>query len=213
MTTPALRHFLEHALEVHAPDLADAFPACYDWQRMCGDVPAMVERLSEGRVDAADRAFAQRVVAQADVVFRTAHVVGLAVICAADDDSPDPEDALERLGEGADDEAEERFDQLVGDVLEPAEAFFADPTATLDARGVEVHRLHAIAWPHAAEYVTRLDALFTRDEAPGGGEAASAASDAAEEATAGVLLGVARLAVLLAGMRWMAAAPDDALPG
>ena len=54
MTTSALQNFLEHALEVHAPAMEHSFPGCFDWARLCRDVPALVERASDGRFDALD---------------------------------------------------------------------------------------------------------------------------------------------------------------
>ncbi len=137
MTTPALRHFLEHALEAHAPGVSDALPACYDWQRLCRDVPAMVERVSKGRFEAADRADAKHVQALADIVFRTAYVVAIAVLCAADEDTPDPEGTLADLGQPPDEEVECRFDRLVAVDLDCAGGFVSAYTVYLH------HRLRA----------------------------------------------------------------------
>lgn len=201
MTTSALLHFIEHALEEQAPRLEDSFPHCFDWQRLCEDAPAMAEQMSAGsddEFDATDSILAHRLQDEADAMFRTAHTVGLAVMCAADDRTADPEDAMERFGHLPEDEVEEHFEQLVVEVLGPAEAFFADPEVVLDERAVEVHRLHALAWPHVAEYIARLDVLFeVQDEEEAG-------KPLLPESTHGVLMALARVAVLLAALRWMA---------
>ncbi len=199
MSTSALQHFLEHALEVHAPVLERSFPGCFDWARMCRDAPALVERASEGRFDASDSGASHHLQEQADAVFRTAHTIALGVFCAADDDTVDPEDVLDRFDRPPEDEVEERFEVLVSEVLGPAEAFLVDPEVMVDERGVEVLRLHGVAWPHVAEYVARLGILLGADDAP----------PVSDEAY-GVLMALARVATLLAALRWMAQETSDA---
>jgi len=201
MSSSALEHFLEHALAAHAPFLEHSFPACFDWMRLVRDVPGLAERASAGGFDALDRVRAHGLQEQADAVFRTAHTVALGVICAADDETADPEDVLDRFDDAPEDEEEQRFELLVSEVLGPAEAFLSDPEVELDARGVHVQRLHALAWPYVAEYVARLQVLAEdADDDFGSGSA---------EAEHGVLLALARVAALLACLRWMAHAGDS----
>ena len=193
MTTSALQHFLEHALEVHAPAIEHSFPSVFDWQRLVRDTPALVERASEGRFDVGDSFATHRLQDQADAVFRTAHTVALGVICAADDETADPEAVLDRFDDPPDDEVEEAFEVLVSEVLGPAEAFLSDADVMLDERGLETQRLHMLVWPHVSEYVARLGILLGADDEP-----------APDEEAYGVLMALARVAALLACLRWMA---------
>lgn len=199
MNTGALRHFLERAIDRHAATLDAAFPPCFDWQALCRDAPAMVERASEGAFDAADPATAETLVAQADVAFRIAHVAALAVLCVAEDRSGDPEGDLETFAAAPEDREEEDFALLVAEVLGPAEAFLQDPEVDLDERGVEAQRLFAEAWPLASELLV-LSGLF--------GPVEGSDVPPAEEAAVPVLAALGRLAVLLAVLRWMARYPD-----
>ncbi|MDF1701856.1 MAG: hypothetical protein P1V36_11925 [Planctomycetota bacterium] len=201
MVGSALRHFLEHAIDEHAATLDDAFPPCFDWHRICREAPLMAERVSEGAVDASDLETAETVQAQADVAVRITHVVALAVLCAAEDHIADPEAALEAFGEAPEEDEEERFAVLAAEVLGPAEAFFQDETVALDDRGVEAHRFFALAWPLASEYLM-LSGLF--------GEVEGSDVEPAHESIHPVLAALARLAVLLATMRWMARYPRAA---
>ena len=209
MSSSALEHFLEHALAAHAPTLEHSFPACFDWMRLVRDTPALAERASGGRFDALDRVRAHHLQDQADAVFRTAHTIALGVICAADDETADPEEVLDRFDDVPEEEEEERFEVLVSEVLGPAEAFLVDPEVELDARGVHVQRLHGLAWPYVAEYVARLRVLAESDDLG----ASVTDGDCDSEAEYGVLLALARVATLLACLRWMAQSdsppPDD----
>lgn len=193
MTTSALQHFLEHALEVRAPVLEHSFPSVFDWKRLVRDVPALVERATDGRFDALDSFAAHRVQDQADAVFRTAHTVALGVICAADDETADPEAVLDRFDEAPADEVEEAFEVLVTEVLGPAEAFLSDADVMLDERGLETQRLYALAWSHVSEYVARLGMLLGADGDP-----------VPDDEAYGVLMALARVGALLACLRWMA---------
>ena len=201
MVGSALRHFLERAIDDHAATLDDAFPTCFDWHRMCRDAPLMAERATQGAIDASDTETAETIQAQADVALRITHVVAIAVLCAAEDHVEDPGAALEAFGEPSDDEEEERFRVLAGEVLGPAEAFFQDETVDLDERGVEVHRLFGRAWPLASEYLM-LSGLFGPVEG-------NDIEPAAEEVQP-ILAAMGRMAVLLAALRWMARYPDAA---
>ena len=201
MVGSALRHFLERAIDEYAATLDDAFPACFDWQRMCHDAPAMVAQVAEEPIDVSDPETSDMITAQANVAMRITHVVALAVLCAAEEHISDPEGALEAFGEPTGEEEEERFAVLAAEVLGPAEAFFHDPSVELDDRGVEVHRLFGRAWPLASEFLM-ISGLF--------GEVEGTEVEPAVEAVQPILAAMGRMAVLLAALRWMARYPDAA---
>ncbi len=199
MTSSALHRFLEHAVDTHAARLDDAFPTCFQWQRLCQDAPAMAEAASGGALDASDMELAETIRAQTDVAFRVTHVTALAVLCAAEPHIQDPEATLDTFGEPPGDEEEERFAVLAAEVLGPAEEFLHEPATPLDERGIEAQRLYGVAWPLASEFLA-LSGLF--------GDVDDQEVEPAHEAVHPILAGTGRIAVLLAAMRWMARYPD-----
>lgn len=203
MVGSALRHFIERAIDDHAATLDDSFPGCFDWQRLCLDAPAMAAQVAgDGdALDLTDPETVELVQAQANVAMRITHVVGLAVLCVAEDVVEDPEAVLASFGHAPDEEEEERFAVLAAEVLGPAEAFFQDETVPLDDRGVEVHRLFGKAWPLASEYLM-ISGLF--------GPVEGTDVEPAHETVHPVLAAMGRMAVLLATLRWMARYPGAA---
>lgn len=200
MSTPALRHFVERALGVHAPRFEDGFPGCFDWRGLCRDTPALVERAGGGSSDGADRSWSAGVQERADAVFRFAHTVALAVLCASNEDEEDPEALLDAFAEPPDDDEEDRFGDLVVDVLEPLERNLADESVLLKGAAETARELFDRVWPPIPQMLAELEAQ--REE--GDDE-----DEAAQDEEWSVLLALARVAVILAVLRWMASRPAD----
>jgi hypothetical protein len=183
--TAALRHFLERAAERHGDDFEDWFPGAFDWEALCDDAPAMAERL--GRVVGGDEAD-EALVEFAGAVFRAAHLAALSVLsCEADGD---PETTLDRLARPLDDEEEETFERLARETLGPLEEAMADEEEPeLDPEAATALALASLAWESSEPLLAE-------------GIRAAAASGEEER----VLVGIARLAEILAAFRWLAAA-------
>ena len=222
MSTPSLRHFIDRALAMYVPRLDHAFPGCFDWARLCAETPEMVERVSEGRFDARDAAAQQDVLQAADEVFRLAHVSTLAVLSAGRVEEDDPEEFLDSFGTPPDDEEEQRFEVLAGELLGPLEESLADDGVRLDERGYLARDLAEQVWPivetvlvetaHFGAAGADTDDADTDDADAEDRDADDMASaDESEEASRRpVLLALARVASILAILRWMAALEDAA---
>jgi hypothetical protein len=195
MSTPALRHFIERALGIHAPVLEDGFPPCFDWERLCSDAPEMVVRLGGGSDDGSERTWSAALQGWAQETFRSAHIAGLAVLSAAAADD-DPEAILDRFSEEPEDDEEDRFETLVHEVLAPVEASLGGDEVALDERGHLAQGFFDEAWAQIEPVLAEIEGRVLEDE------------DVAGEETLTVLLALARVACLLAVLRWMAAFPD-----
>lgn len=200
MTSSALRHYVGRAIETLAPRLESAFPACFDWPRLCRDTPAVAERSSAGVFDAADATAAHEIQDRSDALFRLAHVALLAVLSAVDPSVEDPDAALAAFGIAPDDEEEQRFEVLALEVLDAVEESFEDEGVDLDERGAAVRELVVRGWDAVQEIVDDSGLLARTD---GDGE-----EEDAEACARSVLGAIVRLAVVLAAMRWLARYPD-----
>ena len=195
MSTPALRHFIERALGVNAPALEDGFPGCFDWQALCRDAPALVEQAGGGSSDGSERSWSVSVRRWADEMFRAAHTATLAVLAASAEDE-DPESVLDRFQEAPEDDEEDRFETYVGDTLGRIETSLGGEDVDLDLRAELGRAFFEEAWPQIEPVLAEIEARVLEDE------------DVAGEETVTVLLALARVASILAVLRWMAAFPD-----
>lgn len=183
----SLKHFLEHAAGANLPTFEAWFPACFDWARLCGDVPRMAR--AAGLPLAEDDDIELERMARA--LFKAGHLFTLAVLAAGSSAERDPEMLLEALTSPPEDEEEERFEALVGESLQEAEALLGGEGAD-HAHGPEVARpvaLVSASWP-AVEHLLQSDPSKLLERA---GPAS------------GLLSGIARLGALLAAFRWLAA--------
>ena len=183
----ALEHYLERAAQIHLASFDSWFPATFDWARLCADVPAMSRGLGHDAPEGGDRTLED----MAGVVFRGAHLFALAVLGAAAQGEADPDHLLQRLASPCGDEEEEAFGDLVGCCLRVVEdQVFADapPPETSDRVDRAADLVRAV-WPAVTHILAADDSrIFER-----AGQAAD------------VLWGVARVGVILAAFRWMAA--------
>lgn len=200
MTSAALRHYVGHVLERHAGGLDAAFPGGFDWRRLCRDAPAMVQQASEGRFDADDLGRAHALQARAEALFGLAYLAALAMLSATLEDEPDPEAAFEVFARPPGDEEEERFAVLAAEVLGPLEESFEDADVRLDERGVDARDLFGRVWPTVVQLIDE-SALLVEVETDLSAEDVEAARP--------VLASLARVAALLAALRWMAEYPDQ----
>ncbi len=192
----ALGHFLERSAEVHLPDFVDWFPASFDWLRLCADLPEMARRRG-GDPSAIELAEERALETRARDVFTSAHVLGLAVLAAGFSGDLDPASILDRITRAPDEDEEEEFDRLVDTALGPVEERLAAPdgeepalvegTAAADVDRTEA--LVAAVWPAVAEVLLA--------DPSGAFQAAGPQAD--------LLLGLARVAVVLAAFRWISA--------
>ena len=194
MSTPALRHFMERALGVHAPELESAFPGCFDWQQLCADAPAMVEQAG-GSSDGSERTWSMAIRRWADEMFRASHVATLAVLAASSEDE-DPEAALDHFQTAPDDDEEDRFEHYLNTTLGPIESSLGGEDVKLDGRGEIGRAFFEEAWPQIEPVLADVEARVLEDE------------DVAGEEVLTVLVALARVASILAVLRWMAAFPD-----
>lgn len=185
----ALEHYLERAAQVHLTAFEAWFPTTFDWARLCADVPVMARRLGHPAASPEDERALEEMAA---VVFRGSHLFALAVLGAATQDASDPEELLERLATPPDEDEEEAFADLVGCCLRPVEELVfsegdgGEPSERVDRAAALVRAV----WPAVTHILSADDSrIFER---------AGASAD--------VLWGVARVGVVLAAFRWMAAA-------
>lgn len=198
MSTPALRHFLAHAVETHGPGLDRAFPGCFDWRRLCRDTPVMLERATRGAFDTSDAARVHLIQERAEAIFRTAHVATLAVRSAMDAGDVDPDALLDGLATPPDEDEEDRFEARVVDSLDAVESSFEDDEVELDRGGLEIRNLVAVTWAPVHELLEENEALEPVPD-----------SDHADAIRAArpVLLALIRVAAILAAIRWLARYP------
>jgi hypothetical protein len=199
MTSAALRHYVDRVLDRHAASLDASFPGGFDWRRLCRDAPGMAERATGGRFDAEDLGRAHALQSRAEALFGLAHLAALAILCATLEDEPDPEAAFEAFARPPDDEEEERFEVLAAEVLGPVEESLEDEDVALDPRGIDARDLFTRVWPAVAQLVEE-SGLLTEVESD------LSADDV--EAARPVLAALARVAAILAALRWLAEYPD-----
>lgn len=183
----ALEHYLERAAQVHLASFEVWFPATFDWGRLCADVPDMAHSLGHPSPEEGDRALED----MARVVFQGSHLFALAVLGAAAQGTDDPDVLLERLASPCGEEEEEAFADLVGCCLRVVEDHvFAEAEAPEASERVDrASDLVRAVWPAVTHILAADDSrMFER-----AGEAAD------------VLWGIARVGVVLAAFRWMAA--------
>lgn len=183
----ALEHYLERAAQVHLPSFETWFPTTFDWAHLCADVPDMAEKLGHPPLEDGDRALED----MARVVFRGAHVFSLAVLGAAAQGVADPDLLLERLASPCGDEEEEAFADLVGCCLRIVEdrVFAETPAPESSERVDRAADLVRAVWPAVTHILAADDSRIFERAGP----------------AADVLWGVARVGVILAAFRWMAA--------
>jgi hypothetical protein len=195
MSGAALRRFVDRALEKHGRTLDAWFPGSFDWRALCADAPDMARRAAVGREE--DGLEDDELEEAAEGTFRLAHVSALAALAVAAEGDADPYTLLERLTTPPRDEAEERFEALAERALGPVEESLGGVEVALDADGSRAEALAAAAWPAVepvvAEHLESLERMG--EDVP--------------DAARGVLVGVARVATILAAFRWMAAASED----
>lgn len=188
-----LQHFLEQAAAQRLPDFEVWFPPCFDWARLCGDVPRMTERAGVALPpEEGDEHDLERM---ARALFKAGHLFTLAVLAAGSGAEADPDRLLAAVTRAPDEEEEEAFEALVGANLAEAEALLGGEGADRP-HGEDVARavaLVAATWP-AVEHLLQADPSRLLERA---GPAA------------GVLAGLARLGALLAAFRWLAAEAVD----
>jgi hypothetical protein len=197
MGSAALQHLVEHVHALHAAELDAVFPGSFDWQRLCLDTPSMVARATDGAVDVADAGLAHAIHERADAVFRFAHLAALCVLAAAEEGGADPASLVEPLLAAPDDEEEERFAESVAENLDAIERRCADEEVALGESGEEALARLGAAWPLVEEFLAESELLEGDEGLPG--EAADLARP--------VLGALARVAAILAVLRWMSAYP------
>lgn len=188
----ALRHFVEQALGTRLADFDDWFPPVFDWRALCADVPAMVQTASQGWIDADDASISETLRRRAQDFFRHGHLVGLAVLVAKTADENDPDGLLARLTAAPPESQEQVIGRLARTQLGPVEAALGGADGALDDEGTALETLFLFTWTD----VENLLGLEDPEEGEDGFEALAVARP--------VLIGVARIGVLLAGIRWMA---------
>ena len=190
----ALRHFVEQALGTKLDDFDDWFPPVFDWRALCADVPQMVQKLSQDWVDADDAEVSEGLRRRAQDHFRHGHVAGLAVLVAKTADEDDPDALLDQLTSPISDEQEAVLGRLARTQLGPVEAAVGGVEGALDEEGTALETLFVLAWPDVED----LLALDPPEEQTTEGLQTEAVARP-------VLIGVARIGMLLACARWMAA--------
>jgi hypothetical protein len=198
VTASALRHFVERAADRHGPSFADWFPRSFDWEALCSDAPAMAASLGRAAASVSED---RRLEAAAEAAFRAAYLAGLAVLSAAAEGEDDPDGLLARLASAPDDEEEAEFARLAEDCVgDVEEVLGGEDGPAREEEAAEALHLAEVAWP-------AVEAIL--------GEAVAEAAGDDEEA--GVLFGLARVGVILAGIRWMTVAASEerwpAVPG
>jgi hypothetical protein len=189
MVAAPLRHLVERALATRLPTFDVWFPSTFDAAVFLADVPAMARRLDGGPpIPRADEAEVEEL---AGHTFRVAHVAALAVLAAGSEGDLDPDSVLERLTEAPEEEEEAEFGRLAEAELDAVEEALAeDRPPVLGDDAAEAVSLVEVVWPP-------VWALLSDDpEADLQGEGRRSR----------VLRSVARVAVILAALRWMAAA-------
>ncbi|MHC5009872.1 MAG: hypothetical protein ACYTG6_02855 [Planctomycetota bacterium] len=186
----AFEHFIENAEARYLASFDSWFPGCFDYERLCADVPDLALRSGRALPEAPGETAERLLEEQARGVFRTAHLYTLAALCAgADIDEGDPDEILDGLTSSTmDDEEEEKFTELVlGSLTHVEEALEGEHT-------VEEDEARAVGYVGAAWPI--LQDLLRGDD---GGPFAHAG--ACED----LLWGVARVGAVLAAFRWIAA--------
>jgi len=185
----ALKHFLERAAGDKLPRFEAWFPPCFDWERLCCDVPRMAEKagtkLPEEAGDERD------LESMARSLFKAGHLFTLAVLAAGSAAEADPHEIFEQLTSAPSDEEEAVFEELLAGNLEAAESILSGETAVgpPDEDAEHAAALVGATWP-AVEHLLVSDPARMFERA---GPAAV------------VLASMARLGALLAAFRWLAA--------
>lgn len=196
---------MERALEKHGEAVESALPAPFDWRALCADAPEMARRLRAGDAsgeegpeagdgEEGDVSPELDLVEAAEQTFLRSYLGGLAGIALQVEDERDPDALLEALLERLEDEDEEHFEDLVATSLARVERSLAGQGEALDEETAEgaAALLTDAAWPSVEVALEGL-APFDPDsglELP--------------HSVRQVLSGVARLAAILAALRWIA---------
>lgn len=184
----ALKHFLEHTAAEDLPRFQDWFPPCFDWRRLCRDVPVMAERAGlQIPTEVGDE---HEIEQMAQAVFSAAHLFTLAVLAAGSGDD-DPRALLDHLTRPPSEEEEEMFEALVAENLQAVdmtlggeEAEGGDPEVVPRALG-----LVEVSWPAVEHLLMSDEAKIFERAGP----------------IAAVLGALCRVAAALAAFRWLAA--------
>jgi len=185
----ALKHFLERAAGDKLPRFEAWFPPCFDWGRLCGDVPRMAEKSGASLPE--EEGDERELENMARSLFKAGHLFTLAVLAAGSAAEADPHEIFEQLTSAPSDEEEAVFEELLAGSLEAAESILSGEggDGPQDEEAERAAALVGATWP-AVEHLLVNDPSRMFERA---GEAAV------------VLASMARLGALLAAFRWLAA--------
>jgi hypothetical protein len=183
----ALKHFLEQTATRELPNFETWFPPCFDWHRLCADVPTMAEK--SGTPLPPEEGDEHELESMARSFFKAGHLFTLIVLAAGSAEEGDPERLADHVTDPPSDEEEDAFEALVEQNLQPAERMLAGEEVACGEDGARAVALVGATWP-AVEQVFLADPSRMLERA---GPAA------------GLLGGIARLGALLAAFRWLAA--------
>jgi hypothetical protein len=184
MSDAPLRHLVDRAWAVHGPRFEDWFPRSFDWKQFVADIPRLAREVGGPPIPRVDEAeFEDRV----DRTFRAAFLAGLAVLAASHEGEEDPDLVLETLASPPDEEVDDDFGAFLEEHMGSVEkAVAAETFDDLPEEAAAVGRLAEAIWPV-------VFALLDEDPL---------ADFDAPEGRGSVLVGVARVATILACVRW-----------
>ena len=185
----ALKHFLERTSSDKIPLFDAWFPPCFDWERLCGDVPRMAAQ--SGASLPAEAGDERDLASMARSLFQAGHLFTLAVLAAGSAAEADPHEIFEQLTSAPSDEEEAVFEELLAGHLEAAESLLSGEAidGPPDEETERAAALVGATWP-AVEHLLVNDPSRMFERA---GEAAV------------VLASMSRLGALLAAFRWLSA--------
>ena len=194
---PALRHFVEEALGRYSDDIDDWFPGCFHWRGLVATTPRMVATAAGTAWDEDDLEGRALLEQRAERAFVFAHVGSLAVLAAATGPEDDAGETLARLADEPDEGEEGWFATLVAEVLGPVEVYLGGQDESgLDERSERTLALLDLCWPAVSGLMVAEGVFEPPEEHPQG------------EHVEAVLVGLARVAALLATFRWQSLGRD-----
>jgi hypothetical protein len=197
-----ISNWIADAEATYGPTMGEWFPAEFDREKLCADVPEMAERLGETWRTPTASAAKARLEELAASAFRGAYLGALALLASYDEEE-DPRQALDRLTRPLGDLETELFaDSFAEDVAAVESGLALDVPKRVDASERAEHALGI-----AQRLADPLRAIL----APGlaSGAKAVAALGAKAKPLAQVLAGVVNVAIAVATLRYAVGVEAD----